>query len=127
MTTPQTPDAHAILEKVRTAPSDYVKVAVVDIDGVLRGKYLDKDKFLSATEERVRVLQRGVRVGLGRRVLRQRHLHGWRSGYPDAEVRIDLSTHRRIPWEDDRDFFLGDFVAADGAPLEVCPRRVLRR
>ena len=31
---------------------------------------------------------------------------GWRSGYPDGAVAIDVATHRRIPWEDGRDFFL---------------------
>ena len=30
--------------------SNYVKVAITDIDGVLRGKYMHRDKFLKATE-----------------------------------------------------------------------------
>ena len=30
--------------------SQYVKVAITDIDGVLRGKYMHRDKFLKATE-----------------------------------------------------------------------------
>ena len=29
---------------------EYVKVAVTDTDGVLRGKYMQRDKFLSALE-----------------------------------------------------------------------------
>ena len=28
----------------------YVKVGITDIDGVLRGKYMHRDKFLKATE-----------------------------------------------------------------------------
>ena len=39
-----------ILEAVRKYPGNRVKVAVADIDGVLRGKYLHKDKFFSAAE-----------------------------------------------------------------------------
>ena len=29
--------------------SQYVKVAITDIDGVLRGKYMHRDKFIKAT------------------------------------------------------------------------------
>src|SRR5262245_11018280 len=44
-----TPAAKAIAA-VRHAPGTRVKVAVSDIDGVLRGKYIHKDKFYSAAE-----------------------------------------------------------------------------
>ena len=37
-----------MLAEVAADPADYVKVAVTDVDGILRGKYLDKAKFLSA-------------------------------------------------------------------------------
>ena len=39
-----------VLEALRRSPAQKVKVAITDIDGVLRGKYLHKDKFLSAAE-----------------------------------------------------------------------------
>ena len=42
--------AQKIIELVRAAPATRVKVAVTDIDGVLRGKYLHKDKFLAAAD-----------------------------------------------------------------------------
>ena len=42
--------AKDILDELRHSPVQKVKVAVADIDGVLRGKYLHKDKFLSAAE-----------------------------------------------------------------------------
>ena len=48
MTTP-TPE-HPALTAVRKSGSHKVKVAVSDIDGVLRGKYLHIDKFLGAAE-----------------------------------------------------------------------------
>ena len=37
--------AHPALAAVRASPMQKVKVAVTDIDGILRGKYLHKDKF----------------------------------------------------------------------------------
>src|SRR5208282_5699805 len=42
--------AKKVLDAVRNAPGNRVKVAVSDIDGVLRGKYIHKDKFFSAVE-----------------------------------------------------------------------------
>ena len=48
MTTP-TPE-HPALTAVRKSGSSKVKVAVSDIDGILRGKYLHIDKFLGAAE-----------------------------------------------------------------------------
>ncbi len=128
MTTPQPTDARAVLDQVRASASDYVKVAVVDTDGVLRGKYLDKAKFLSAAE--------GDGFGFCDVVFGwdsadecydNGTFTGWRSGYPDGSVVVDVSTHRRIPWENDRDLFLGDFVGqGSNATYDVCPRRLLK-
>ena len=127
MTPPQNLDNQAILEMVRSANSDYVKVAVVDTDGILRGKYLDKAKFFSAAQ--------GDGFGFCDVVFGwdssdecydNGTYTGWKSGYPDGAATIDLQTHRRIPWENDRDFFLCDFVGS-GAGYDVCPRLTLKR
>ncbi|MFI4925037.1 MAG: glutamine synthetase, partial [Vicinamibacteria bacterium] len=40
----------AIVADVLKSPNPGVKVAVSDIDGILRGKLLHKDKFVSAVE-----------------------------------------------------------------------------
>lgn len=39
-----------ILEEVKNSKSGVVKVAGVDLDGILRGKYMAKDKFFSAVK-----------------------------------------------------------------------------
>ena len=36
---------------VREREFDYVKVGLFDIDGVMRGKYMQRDKFLSVLDE----------------------------------------------------------------------------
>ncbi len=41
---------HVALAAVQKSGAPKVKVAVTDIDGVLRGKYLHRDKFLGAAE-----------------------------------------------------------------------------
>ncbi len=103
-----------------------MKVAVTDVDGILRGKYLDKQKFLAATESGFGFCNVVFGWDSSDECYDNTAYTGWQSGYPDAEVRVDLSTHRAIPWEDDRDFFLGDFVNHESKPLEVCPRSALR-
>lgn len=115
-----------VVEEVRLSASTRVKLAVTDIDGILRGKYVHKDKFLSA-----------VNGGLGFcSVIFGWDCHdtcydngtytGWHTGYPDAQATIDLTTFRRVPWDNDVPFFLADFVDGQGKPLAVCPRQLLR-
>jgi glutamine synthetase len=115
-----------IVDELRGSSADYVKVAVTDVDGILRGKYLDKQKFLSATESGFGFCNVVFGWDSADQCYDNTSYTGWQSGYPDAEVRIDLATHRRIPWENERDFFLADFVGTGNRSLEVCPRRMLR-
>ena len=42
---------HSAVAAIRKSSANKVKVAVSDIDGVLRGKYLHKDKFLGAAQQ----------------------------------------------------------------------------
>ena len=104
-----------------------MKVAIVDIDGVLRGKYIHKDKFLSAAKSGFGFCN--VVFGWDSADVCYDNVSyaGWHTGYPDAEVRLDLSTFRQIPWEDDIPFFLGEFVDANEKPLAVCPRQLLKK
>ncbi len=116
-----------LLGRLRDSPADYVKVAVTDVDGILRGKYLDKQKFLSAARSGFGFCNVVFGWDSSDQCYDNVAYTGWQSGYPDAEVRIDLSTHRTIPWESERDFFLGDFVGTGHQALDVCPRQALRR
>jgi len=48
------------------------------------------------------------------------------NGYRDVIAEIDLSTYRRIPWEENVPFFLVSFLDPDTRePLSVCPRGVV--
>ncbi|KAI9446497.1 glutamine synthetase/guanido kinase [Lactarius indigo] len=104
-----------------------VKVAV---DGVLRGKFMSKEKFLSAASS----------DGFGFCSV----IFGWdlhdavysrellisnsANGYRDLIASIDLSTYRRIPWEGNVPFFLVSFLDPETrAPVSVCPRGVLKK
>ena len=116
-----------IIDAVRQSPHQKVKVAITDIDGILRGKYIHKEKFLSAVEGGFGFCDVVFGWDSADVCYDNVKFTGWHTGYPDANARIDLSTYRKIPWENDLPFFLGDFYDADQKPLAVCPRQTLKR
>ena len=116
-----------ILQELRRSPVQKIKVAVTDIDGVLRGKVLHKDKFLSAAESGFGFCNVVFGWDSSDTCYDNSSYTGWHTAYPDALVKIDLSSYRQIPWEGKLPFFLGDFVDAQGQPLSVCPRQLLKK
>lgn len=111
-------------EYLRTYPHSAVKVGVFDLDGVLRGKYVSRQKFLSALEKGFGFCDVVLGWDSNDQLYDNVKLTGWHTGYPDAGVRILPETARRLPFEDDMLLFLGEFT---GPAEEVCPRGVLRR
>jgi glutamine synthetase len=117
-----------LVEELRKSDVRKVKVAVTDVDGILRGKYLHKDKFLGALESGFGFCNVVLGWDSGDVCYDNVKYTGWHSGYPDAQVRIDPTTYRKVPWDSQVPFFLGDFVEGDGeTPLGVCPRQLLKR
>ena len=116
----------SILEAVQAHPDGKVKIAVCDIDGVLRGKYISTEKFISVASSGLGFCD----VVFGWDMVDQAYdngsFTGWHTGYPDAKVVIRLETYRTIPWENDLPFFLGQFVKPTGKPLEICPAQLLQ-
>jgi len=122
--------AKNVLDAVRNAAGNRVKVAVSDIDGVLRGKYIHKDKFFSAAEGGFGFCDVVFGWDMNDQCYDNATLTGWHKGFPDAVARIDLGTHRTVPWDEGVPFFLGDFVVQQGnkeVPHPICPRQLLKR
>jgi glutamine synthetase len=119
--------ARAALDAVENSPLAKVKVAITDIDGVLRGKYLHKDKFFAAAEGGFGFCDVVFGWDSSDALYDNTTLTGWHKGFPDALARIDLATLRHVPWDGEVAFFLGEFVGPDGSPYPLCPRQVLRR
>ena len=115
-----------ILNEVRNSPHNRVKVAITDVDGVLRGKLMRKDKFLSAIESGFGFCDVVFGWDSSDVAYDNATYTGWHTGYPDAQARIDLNTFREVPWDDDVPFFLADFVDEKEGPLGVCPRSLLK-
>lgn len=102
----------------------YVKAGVFDMDGVLRGKYIGRDKALSALEKGFGFCDVVLGWDSNDQLYDNVKYTGWHTGYPDAEVRLLPETLRRMPFEDDMPFILGEFT---GKAEAICPRGLLRR
>ncbi len=127
---PQNVAPNRILDAVRATPGNRVKVAVSDIDGVLRGKYLHKDKFFAAADSGFGFCDVVFGWDMADQCYDNTTLTGWHKGFPDALARIDLGTLRHVPWDDGVPFFLGDFVTQKNGkevPHPACPRQLLKR
>ncbi len=102
----------------------HIKVGLFDNDGVMRGKYMSREKFFSALDGGFAFCD----VVLGwdsKDQLYDNVTHtGWHTGYPDAPVRILPQTCREVPFEGGMLLFIAEF--ADAAET-ICPRAVLRR
>src|SRR5438132_7212854 len=109
-------DAQRIVEQRKI---DRIKVGVFDIDGILRGKYISKEKFLSALESGFGFCNVVLGWDSGDQLYDNVRYTGWHTAYPDAELHILPDTCREIPWEPDTLFFLCEFV---GAAEAICPR-----
>ena len=115
-----------IIDYVQKHPSGKVKIAFTDIDGVLRGKYISAEKFASVVTSGSGFCD--VIFGWDAADVAYDNVSytGWHTGYPDAPARIDLSTFRKIPWENDVPFFLGDLLDKNNAGAHVCPRQLVK-
>lgn len=104
-----------------------VKVAGVDADGVLRGKLMAKSKFLSIAESGFGFCS--VIFGWDmhdQTYFEELKVSNKENGYRDLIAIPDLSSFRRIPWEDDVPFFLVSFFDPDTMePICACPRGLL--
>ncbi|KAI9225900.1 MAG: hypothetical protein DHS80DRAFT_33275 [Piptocephalis tieghemiana] len=111
--------------------SPWVKVAGVDMDGILRGKTMSRQKFLSSTKS-----------GFGHCSI----VFGWDmndksyttstafssevNGNADVWIKVDLNSHRPLIWENGMPLFLCTFHDPHGSDLPalpVCPRSLLAR
>jgi len=104
-----------------------IKVGTFDLDGILRGKYISREKFESAARGGLGFCDVIFGWDIADVLLDNVRITGWHTGYPDAVARVDLDTYRKIPWEEGTALFLLDLYDKQGEPLPVAPRHLFRR
>ncbi|MFY0989857.1 glutamine synthetase family protein [Halomonas sp. C05BenzN] len=114
-------DARRIVEQRGLS---HVKVGMYDIDGVMLGKYMRREKFFASLEKGFQFCDVVLGWDSKDELYDNVHYTGWHTGYPDAPLRIVPESCREVPAEGDMLLFLAEF---EGAAEAICPRGVLRR
>lgn len=107
---------------------DTVLLALVDMQGRLQGKRLSARFFLDE------VLAHGAEgcayllaVDVEMNTVDGYAMSSWADGYGDFMMRPDLSTLRRVPWQEGTVLLMADLTWADGSAVTASPRQILRR
>lgn len=116
-----------ILNEIKKSDYHKIKIAFTDIDGILRGKIIHKEKFLEILEKSVGFCNVIFGWDCNDACYDNVEITGWHTGYPDAPGNIDLSTFRKIPWDNNLPFFLGDFSQHVENGLVSCSRTLLKK
>ena len=111
-----------------------VKIALSDIDGVMRGKYISLDKFASVARDGGAFCDCVLGWDVEDKLYDNVSYTGWHTAFPDAPFRLDLASERRLADEGGIPFFLGEFIdpkslTATGQPARhpLCPRSLLQK
>jgi glutamine synthetase len=114
-------DARSLIEQRGLS---HVKLGLFDIDGVLRGKYLGREKFLGALEAGFGFCDVVLGWDSNDQLYDNTSFTGWHTAFGDAPCRIVPDSCRALPLEDDMLFFIAELA---GAAEALCPRGVLKR
>jgi len=114
-------------EEVEDGTIDTVLLAITDMQGRLAGKRLVARFFLEEVAahgaEGCNYL---LAVDVDMNTVDGFAMSSWERGYGDFVMRPDLSTLRRVPWQEATALCLADIVWHDGSDVVASPRQVLR-
>lgn len=105
-----------------------VLLAMVDMQGRLQGKRLTAEHFVGEVAEfKAEGCNYQLAVDVEMQTVGGYQHASWSTGYGDFSFVPDLSTLRRIPWHAGTALAMCDLEWADGSPVTVSPRQILRR
>jgi glutamine synthetase len=118
------------LDELRAAAGageiDTVVLAFTDMQGRLAGKRLSAEFFL---DEVVEAGSEGcnylLAVDVDMNTVDGYAMSSWERGYGDFVMAPDMSTLRRVPWQDGTALVLADLAWLDGTPVAASPRQIL--
>ena len=120
-------DVETLTAAVDGGEIDTVVVAFTDMQGRLQGKRLTGDFFLED------VLAHGTEacnyllaVDVEMNTVGGYAMSSWDTGYGDFVLRPDLTTLRRLPWQEGTALVVADVLWHDGSPVPASPRQILR-
>ncbi|MCW3050381.1 MAG: Glutamine synthetase [Solirubrobacterales bacterium] len=107
---------------------DTVLLALTDMQGRLQGKRLTAEHFLAdVADDGAEACNDLLAVDVDMNTVDGYAMSSWERGYGDFELKPDLATLRRVPWQPGTAMVLADLQWADGTPVVASPRQILRR
>jgi glutamine synthetase len=117
----------ALERLVGTGEVDTVIVAFADMQGRLVGKRIDARLFVDdVAAHGAECCGYLLAVDVDMNTVGGYAISSWDTGYGDTVMRPDLSTLRRVPWLPGTALVIADVGWADGSPVTVSPRAILR-
>ena len=110
----------------RARGSHQAMLGLADVDGVIRGKYVDLDKLESLMAKGGGFCDCVFGWDVDDQLYDKVEYTGWHTGFPDAPFRLLADTEREVP-EEGTPYFIGEFVDPESQYHPVCPRSCLRR
>lgn len=102
----------------------HIKVGFFDLDGVMAGKYMSAEKFLSALDNDFAFCDVVFGWDVNDTLFDNIDLTGWATGYADAQVRLLPEQWRELPLENNTILVPAEVI---GRMEPLCPRQTLKR
>lgn len=116
------------MQLVGTGDIDTVIVAFTDMQGRLAGKRVAGRFFVDEVAAHgAECCSYLVAVDVDLNTVPGYAMSSWETGYGDMVMTPDLSTLRLVPWLPGTALVIADLSWADGSPVAVSPRAILRR
>jgi glutamine synthetase len=107
--------------------TDTVLLMLTDMQGRLQGKRMTAQHFLEeVVAHGAEACNYLLAVDVDMNTVEGYSISSWERGYGDFEMKPDLSTLRRVPWQEGTAMCLADIVWGDHSPVAESPRQILR-
>ncbi|MGX6740172.1 glutamine synthetase family protein [Streptomyces xantholiticus] len=113
---------------VASGEIDTVVLAFPDMQGRLQGKRFAAPFFLDeVVEHGTEGCNYLLAVDTDMNTVDGYEMSSWDRGYGDFAMHPDLTTLRRVPWNEGTALVVADLAWHDGSPVVAAPRQILRR
>jgi glutamine synthetase len=124
----EAPKLARLLDQIRAGDIDTVITAFPDMQGRWMGKRVAGPFFAdTVARDGVHACNYLLTVDVDMEPVQGYEFASWKTGYGDFHLAPDASTIRTLPWLEKTALIVCDLENEDGSPVEVSPRRILKR
>lgn len=117
-------DKQHIKSLIEQNQMQYVQIGLTDLNGVMRGKCMSAQKFISALDSGFGFCDVVVGTDIDDQLCDGLNFTGWHTGYSDALIDVVAESGRSMPFMDNMLLFLTQFSPSNA---QLCPRGLLSK